>query len=185
MTVQNSERAREFRSEAGATILETALTLGIFMLVIGGGIELMRVAFYQLTYQMLASTAARCGGVTGCNITGGNNGAARAASLVDQFAAASGGLGPLAQPYGASLKRGSICIRVVGPGVPFTDCDPKYANDPAFENALEPGNTLGDPRVESERMFFVRFERPVPLFFGLGAIRVRAEAFGTTEPVAH
>lgn len=174
---------RSLRDEAGTTMVETALTLGIFLLVIGGGIELMRVAFYQLTYQMLASTAARCGGVTGCGVTGGNDGAARAASLVNQFATASGQLGPYASAYGAPLKRGNICIRVMKPG--STDCDPNYLHNPANENQVDPANSLGDPRTEGDRMFVVRMERQIPLFFGLGKIRVRAEAFGTTEPVAH
>lgn len=158
-------------------MVEFALTASVFLFAIGGGLELMRLGFYALTYQMLAVQAARCGGIVGaCGVRGAADGTTRARELVDLFASATGAPGRYAQPYGVAVQQGNICLRVVGPSGAPSSCNP------ANSNTIDGSNSIGDPRDENERLFFVRIERTIPLAFGLGSYTVRGEAFGTNEP---
>ncbi len=154
------------------------MTLGIFFLLLGGGIELLRLSFYSLTYQMLATRAARCASVSDCGVPSSGNGPARAAALIRLFATDTGALGALAAPFGTPLNQGNMCVRLVGPGAPAPTC--AFSN----ANAISNSETLGDPRIEAQRLFLVRIQRRIPLLFGLSAVTVGGEALGTSEPPA-
>lgn len=162
------------RSERGTTIVETALTIGVFLFCLGAGLELMRLGYYSVTYQMLAARAARCGGVSDCGVPADQTGSIRARELVRQLATDTGAPGPLAAPFGVSIDQSNVCAWVVTPASP----------GPAAGQPCQAVRDIGDPYDPQSKLFLVRIQRDLPLFFGLGHFTVTAQALGYNEPPA-
>jgi hypothetical protein len=155
--------------ERGATLVEMALTIGVFLIGLGGSIELIRLGYYSVTYQMLATHAARCGGLGDCSVPIDDTGPHRAQALLRQLAADGGGPGPLARPFGVAIDQADVCAWVMSSS--------SHMPEPCTN-----GGDIGNPYNPAQRLFLLQIQRRLPLFFGLGSYTVTAQALGYNEP---
>lgn len=134
-------------------MVEVALTVPLFLLIFGGGIELLRLSFYAVTAQLVASEGARAAslGLCGAEACTSEN----LIAFIKERVIAEG------RTFGLSLTPGQVCIR------PQSDLDCGRGAD----------------RVGGQRELIVlRVESAASLFFGLGEVTVRGVALARNEP---
>ncbi len=144
--------------ERGAIMLEAAIGFPLFLLIFGGGIELIRFCFYVIGLQLVVTNGVRASSIGNCG-TGVVNciptvSAEHVKARILSEAAA----------VGIGLSPESVCIRAES----NLDC------------------TQGqDTTGKSKELVVVRVSRPFFFFFGLGELTVRAAALARNEPRHH
>lgn len=156
MFLKVSHRHQREDGERGVVMLETALTIAVFLFAIGAGFELLRFAYYGLVTQYVVLDSARFSSLgSNCPSCAANVRVNGIQNYIQQEAAR----------YGVTLRDEDICIQSN-----FTaDCGPNNRQD----NSGAPGQLVA-----------IRIQKTIGLLFGLGGIEVRAEAISKNEPFA-
>lgn len=148
---------RYIRSETGSLLTELTLTLPLFLIIVIGGFEVLRLSYNNVAVQILASRGVFFVGPNPCGEGGG---------CPNQVNAVTQSLTGLAQGLGIGGPTTSICVA------------PNSNPGTCLGQAPTSNIQLGAPR----EIFIVRVERNVPLVFGLGQYVVSSLSIGRHEP---
>lgn len=136
---------------------ELTLTLPLFLLIVIGGFEVLRLSYNNVAVQIVASRGVYLVGPNPCVGGGG---------CPAQVTAVNQSLSGLAQGLGISGSGTTICVA------------PSGTSGTCLSQAPTSGISLGAPR----ELFVVRVERDVPLVFGMGRYAVSSLSIGRHEP---
>ena len=135
-------------------MLEAALSLSVFLLVIGGGIEMLRYAYYGLVSQYVVTEAARFGSLgAGCPECTAAERVQKIEDRIEQHAA----------KFGVTLADRHICVQ--------SDLQADCGTD-----------NLNDSSGKPHELMAIRVRMPIHLLFGIDGIYVNAEAIAKNEP---